>query len=189
MEKISTLQRQSIVNGNMVVNDFNGSKFFQKKSFSKPVIDNLINEGGENFFHYISWHGLANESDMLLLSSRHHYFYDCDDLKGVKTIVNIKMLNLIKHLDSFIHTVNSVTSFKTNFIGCFYDSSAQNHKGLKERIKKRFMNFIDSKVFIEIDKKYVSRLMESNGFKVIDMTEINGITYFRTQNHNYDQKI
>lgn len=36
---------------------------------------------------------------------------------------------------------------------------------------------------MEIDSKDFSRLLESHGFKVLDMTEINGLTYFRTQNH------
>jgi uncharacterized protein Smg (DUF494 family) len=47
---------------------------------------------------------------------------------------------------------------------------------------KKFINFLDSRTEIEIDKKDISRLLESHGFKVIDMTEINGLTYFLTQN-------
>jgi len=44
-------------------------------------------------------------------------------------------------------------------------------------------NFLDAKIDVEIDSKDFSRLLESHGFKVLDMTEINGLTYFRTQNH------
>jgi hypothetical protein len=48
---------------------------------------------------------------------------------------------------------------------------------------KKLINFLDSRIDIEIDSKGISRLLESHGFKIIDMTEINGLTYFRTQNY------
>jgi hypothetical protein len=47
---------------------------------------------------------------------------------------------------------------------------------------KKVINFLDSKIDVDIDRKDFSRLLESHGFKIIDMTEINGLTYFRTQN-------
>jgi hypothetical protein len=50
-------------------------------------------------------------------------------------------------------------------------------------MSKRRINYLDSKIEIETDKIDVSRLLESHGFKVIDMTEINGLTYFRSQNN------
>ncbi len=51
------------------------------------------------------------------------------------------------------------------------------------RLYKRFINFLDAKIDTEVDSSDISRLLESHGFKVIDMTEINGLTYFRSQNH------
>jgi hypothetical protein len=48
---------------------------------------------------------------------------------------------------------------------------------------KKFINFLDSRIDIEIDSKDISKLLESHGFKIMDMTEINGMTYFRTQNY------
>jgi len=50
------------------------------------------------------------------------------------------------------------------------------------RLYKKVINFLDSKIDVDIDSKDFSRLLESHGFKIIDMTEINGLTYFRTQN-------
>jgi hypothetical protein len=72
---------------------------------------------------------------------------------------------------------------KTNFVGCFADRSAQNGVSRTLRLYKRFLNFLDSKIDVEIDSENFSRVLESHGFKVIDMTVINGLTYFRTQNH------
>jgi hypothetical protein len=51
-----------------------------------------------------------------------------------------------------------------------------------QRLSRKFLNFLDSRFDIDIDSNDFSRLLESHGFKIIDMTEINGLTYFRTQN-------
>jgi hypothetical protein len=161
---------------------FTGNNEPSKKTKTSPVIDNLIAEGGENFFPYLKRLGLDDEPNMMVLSSSRHYYYDYSELEGVTTLVNLKKLNLIKHLDSFLQTVGDVISPKTNFIGCFSDRKTQKDIGLTSRMYKRFINFLDSRTDVEIDKKDVSRLLESRGYKVIDMTEINGLTYFRTQN-------
>jgi hypothetical protein len=41
---------------------------------------------------------------------------------------------------------------------------------------------MDSKTDHIIDKKDVSELLKKSGFKVVDMTEINGLTFFYSQN-------
>ena len=182
MEDISTIQKSKIISDKKARTNLKGTKLSSERPITNPIIDNLITEGGENFFHYLNWHGLANESNLLVLSSRHHYYYECNDLKGVTTLINLKKLNLIKHLDSFLHTVYNVLSPDTNFIGCFADKKTQTGERLHSRIYKRFINFLDSRIDISIDKRDVSRLLETHGFQVIDMTEINGLTYFRTKN-------
>jgi len=82
-----------------------------------------------------------------------------------------------------LHTLSNGLSPKTNFVGCFADRKAQKGVSVASRFYKRFLNFLDAKIDVEIDSKDFSRLFESHGFKVLDMTEINGLTYFRTQNH------
>jgi hypothetical protein len=119
----------------------------------------------------------------LVLSSKSHYYYDSEELKEVTTLINLKKLNLIKHLDEFLHTICYGLSPKTNFIGCFSDIKSQKGISLTSRMYKRFINFLDSRIDIEIDSKDISKLLESHGFKIMDMTEINGMTYFRTQNY------
>jgi hypothetical protein len=183
MEDTLILLKSDIFIDKKVRTNFSGNKVTPERNNKNPVIDNLIAEGGENFFHYLNWLGLANEPNMLVLSSRHNYYYDRNDLKGVTTIINLKKLNLIRHLDSFLHIVYNVLSPKTNFIGCFSDKRTQKRIKLPSRMSKRRINYLDSKIEIETDKIDVSRLLESHGFKVIDMTEINGLTYFRSQNN------
>jgi hypothetical protein len=176
MEDISVLHRSDRIIDKKVKRDFNRPKLMPETAKNNPVINELTAKVDENFINYLNWHGLADEPNLLVLSSRFHYYYDNEEL-------NLKKLNLIKHLDDFLHTVNNVLSPKTNFIGCFSDRKTQKGVSVTSRIYKRFINFLDSRIDIEIDKKDILRLFESHGFKVIDMTEINGLTYFRTQNN------
>jgi hypothetical protein len=151
------------------------------KNKRTPSID-LKDEVDENFMNYLSWHGLANEDKLLILSSKLHYYYDYDELREVTTLISLKKLNLVKHLDDFLQSVYGGLSPKANFIGCFADRKSE--KSITARYYKRFINFLDARIDTEIDGRDISRLFESHGFKVVDMTEINGLTYFRTQNLN-----
>jgi hypothetical protein len=183
MEDISVLNRRETLTSRKVRSGVNRTK-------SIPVIDKtprfpskLVAEVDENFLNYLDSHGLTDEDNLLVLSSRLHYYYDYEELKEVTTLINLKKLNLVKHLDDFLHTLCDGLSPRTNFIGCFADTKTQKGVRLTSRLYKRFLNFLDAKSEVKIESKEFSRRLESHGFKVIDMTEINGLTYFRTQNH------
>jgi hypothetical protein len=182
MENISTLKETGKISEKIILRNSERSINKQEKKAENPVISDLIAEGGENFFNYLEWHGLTNEDNMLVLSSRHHYYYDPNELKAITTIINVKKLNLIKHLDTFLHSIEHVLSPESNFIGCFSDWKTQKGAGITSRMYRGFINFIDSRIDVDYDKKDVSKLLESHGFRVMDMTEINGLTYFRAQN-------
>ncbi len=152
-----------------------------KKTSINPAIDDLIAEGDENLLDYVQRHGLANEANLLVLSSKSHYYYDSEELKEVTTLINLKKLNLINHLDEFLQSICSGLSPKTNFIGCFSDRKSQKGISMTSRMYKKLINFLDSRSEIEIDSKDISKLLESVGFKILNMTEINGLTYFLTQ--------
>jgi hypothetical protein len=184
MENISVLEkRRTSTESKSRIN----SNYRQKVSKVVPgkneVPDKLAAEVDENFLNYLHWHGLANEDNLLVLSSKLHYYYDYEELKDVTTLINLKKLNLVKHLDDFLKSLYDGLSPKTNFVGCFADRSAQKGVSKTSRLYKRFLNFLDAKIDVEIDSEDFSRILESHGFKVIDMTVINGLTYFRTQNH------
>lgn len=145
------------------------------------VIGKLLDEGGESFIDFLERNDLTTDPNSLVLPSKLHYFYDSEELSGVTTLITVKKLNLIKNLGDFFHTINTVLNPKANFIGCFSELKDQTRVSYISRIYRRFINFLDSKVDTEIDKKEISLLLESRGFKIIDMTEINGLTYFRSQ--------
>ena len=184
MENISVLEKQSTSNKSKSwINSNDRQKVSNVIPKKNEVPDKLAAEVDENFLSYLNWHGLANEKKLLILSSKLHYYYDYEELKDVTTLINLKKLNLVKHLDDFLKSLYDGLSPKTNFVGCFTDRNAQRGVSRTFRLYKRFLNFLDSKIDVEIDSENFSRVLESHGFKVIDMTVINGLTYFRTQNH------
>ena len=178
MEGALILNKSEIITDRKVWTNFNRIDLLSEESRNNLVVDHLIREGGDNFFFYINGLGLANESNMMILSSRHNYYYDYNDLIDVTILINLKRLNLIKHLNSFLNIVSEALPPKSNFIGCFSDYRSQKRNELPSGMYKGFT----TAAIIEIDKNDVSGLLESYRFKVMDMTEINGLTYFRTEN-------
>ena len=149
-----------------------------------PVIENLLSEGGDDFFQYLTWIGLARESNLMVISSSHNYYYDHNDLRGIKTLINLKKLNQVRHLESFLNTLCRILPAKASFVGCFKNSSNPAN-GLQynnpARLMSGVMNIFDSRPERALSKKGVTKMLEDHKFKVNDITDINGITYFWAQ--------
>jgi hypothetical protein len=182
MENITVFSRSRTSTDKKVRSNVNRPKNISVDREKNLVPDRVSAEVDENFLNYLHWNGLANEDKLLVLSSKLHYYYDYEELKDVTTLINLKKLNLVGHLDDFLQTLYNGLSPKANFVGCFADRKAQKGVSVTSRLYKKFLNFLDAKVDVEIDRKDFSKKLESHGFKIIDMTEINGLTYFRTQN-------
>ncbi|HBE41731.1 MAG TPA: hypothetical protein DDW27_11110 [Bacteroidales bacterium] len=184
MEGNPVLYRADVITTKEMV--YEKSKPWTATNVVNPVHDNLVQEGCGTFLEYLKWLGLAYEPDMLVLSSRHHFFYDQNDMRGVKVLVNLKKLNTIKHLDSFLHILFKVLSSDANFVGCFSDAKNHKRNGSKffktSFLYKRFIDFLDHKTERIMTRSNVEELLDSHGFRVVDMTEINGMTYFNTLN-------
>lgn len=184
MEQTSVLGRNNI-NDTFTKINFDETLLSSDRSRANPVMENILSEGGDDFFQYLNWIGLAKEQNLMVLSSMHHYYYDHNDLKGIKTLISLKRLNQVKHLESFLHTLYRILPSKAYFIGCFRNN---NHNGNRETFCKSakffngLINIFDSKTERSLPKKVVEKLLEEHGFKVNDITDINGMTYFWTQN-------
>src|SRR5450759_5172168 len=170
---------------------------------NNPVFEILTAEGCENFVNYIEWLGLAKDPNLVVLSSQHHYYYDAEEMKNVKTVINLKELNQIKQINSFLHSIFHILPQKSNLIGCFVDNKKQNgfvlsngpsdfhYKRNSDAIENgiassspflsMIYSMIDSKTNKYMSERSVSLLLEDHGFKVLDMTELNGLTYFLAQ--------
>jgi hypothetical protein len=166
------------------------------------AIDSLIDERGEGFYNYVNWLGLAKDPNLVVLSSQHHYFYDPAEMINVKTVINLKELNRIHGIKSHLHSYLHHLPQKSNFIGCFVDNdkingyvlrdnspldSKNNFEDVENSIVSRnpFINMLysimDLKTNTYLSVKKVSSLLEGFGFRVMDMTAHNGLTFFYSQ--------
>jgi hypothetical protein len=165
----------------------------------------LVGEGNEDFYNYLDWLGLVKVSDLLVLTSSHHYYFEVEDLKNIRTVINLKNLNNISRAKDFLHEIFSVLPDKCHFIGRFTDNKKQNifipikktlnpHEGEHLNGESEsgrwhlFLNVlygvIDAKTNKYMSEKSVRSLLEETGLKILDITEFNGITYFCTQKDN-----
>lgn len=157
----------------------------------------------DDFLDFLDQQGIVNETGMLVIPSTHHFFYDAEDLKGVKTVINLKQLNHIREMKVFLQTISDLLPQKSTFVGCFVDNRAQNgfsdkysnlpgqnsekdeayENGIESRIPfiNRMYSFIDSRTNRYLTRRSVITLLEECGLKVVKMTELNGTTYFCTQ--------
>jgi hypothetical protein len=170
---------------------------------SNPVLRTLTNEEGENFANYVEQLGLAKDLDLVVLSSLHHYYYDAEEMINVKTVINLKELNQIKQLKDFLHSIFHILPPDCNLIGCFVNNKKQSgfilntspsdsyYKRNSDAIENgiassspflnMIYNMIDSKTNKYMSERSVSMLLGEHGFKVLDMTEHDGLTYFCAQ--------
>jgi hypothetical protein len=164
----------------------------------------LASEGNENFRNYIEWLGLSRDPKLVVLSSIHHYYYDAEEMTGVGTVVNLKELNHLKDINTFLNSMFLILPPKCYLIGCFVDYKKQNVFSLRKRsigsmeagmseaekngIVSRipFFNTIfkilDAKANKYLSRRLVSQLLTNNGFEIMDMTELEGLTYFCSRN-------
>lgn len=166
------------------------------------VHEKLAGEGHEDFYNYLDWLGLAKKPDLLILTSSHHYYFEIEDLKNIKVVVNLKKLNTIRSPRDFLREIYHVLPPKCHFIGNFTDNRKHNifnsekkspnnseelssedemNPGPWNSFLKIIYDVIDSKTNRYMSEKSVRTLLDETGFKVIDVTEFNGLTYFCTQ--------
>jgi hypothetical protein len=170
---------------------------------TNPIYEKLATEGCANFYNYIDWLGLAKDPNLTILSSSHHYFYDTEDLKEVRVMVNLKQLNHIKQIREFLHNVFHILPHKSYLIGCFFDNKNQNgtffnlfkahnktagqdseiDNGIGSRIPLLSMMYdiLDARTNRYLSKRTVSLMLGDAGLKVLDITELNGLTFFCAQ--------
>ena len=197
IDKLENINNQRI---NALVNLREASVDFVKNN---PGFEILTSENCENFANYIELLGLSKDPNLVVLSSLHHYYYDAEEMMNVKTVINLKELNQVKQIKDFLHSIFHILPMNCNLIGCFVDNKKQNgfvlsngpsdfhYKRNSDAIENGiassspFLNMIysmiDSKTNKYMSERSVSLLLEDHGFKVLDMTELNGLTYFLAQ--------
>jgi hypothetical protein len=126
---------------------------------------------GFSFFRYMRSSGLTGEPGLVILSSHEGADYGRLDLRRARTLISRRRLDLIKHLEMFVSSLVWLLPPETSFVGCFAQEghfSAGRHR--------------------QLSRDRVSALLEGSGLVVIDMKEMNGLTYFhsRKREHGLD---
>jgi hypothetical protein len=164
------------------------------------AIDKLISEGGLDFYNYFRSEDNSFGSNLIVLSAHHHYYYDTEELKKVKSVIFLKKLNRVKEIDSFLKSHLNFLPDQCNVFGCFVNNIKINRYALRIGrtrtdesnisdsiqlgIVSRFpflnmlYSYMDSKTNSYMSEAVVTLLLKVHGFKVINMTESNGLTYF-----------
>jgi hypothetical protein len=173
---------------------------------ASEAIDKLITEGGDSFYNYVDSRGLSNDSSLIMLSSTHHYYYDYNEMNNAKTVVNLKELNLIKEIKSLFYSQLHFLPYSCNFVGCFVNNKKIDRYALRKDLtgrenvrnsdnmelgivsRFRFINMLysmmDSKTNNYLSEENVASMLGVHGFTVIDMKEVNGLTFFHSQKTN-----
>lgn len=167
------------------------------------LFDELDLEVRQSLIDYLDRMGLVKDSGVLVIPSSRHYFYDADDMKGVRTVITLRQLNHIREIKDFLKQITGLLPSESNFIGCFIDNRAQSgltdkngnmpgqqsdraevyENGIESRIPfiNRMYSFIDSRTNRYLTRRSVTNMLKENGLVLVGMTEINGLTYFHTR--------
>lgn len=167
------------------------------------LFEELDMEVRQSLIDYLDRMGLIKESGMLVIPSSRHYFYDADDMKGIRTVITLRQLNHIREVRDFLKQIKELLPENSNFIGCFVDNRSQNgfsdssgnlpgqvtdkaeayENGIESRIPfiNRMYSFIDSKTNRYLTKRAVSNLLKEVGLELVGMTDLKGLTYFHTR--------
>jgi hypothetical protein len=170
---------------------------------NNPLFGNYIPGISEDFSFYLQKLNLAGDPNIVVLSSTNHYYYEAEDLKNVKTLVNVKQLNHINQVREFLDNIFSILPSKSYLVGCFSDNEDQNRLlsdsykpgrkidgqfdpaelGIASRnpFLNMVYNILDIKTNRYLTTKAVTRELEVSGWKVADITIIRGLTYFCAQ--------
>ncbi len=167
------------------------------------LFDELDIEVRQSLIDYLDRKGLIKESGMLVIPSSRHYFYDAEDMKGIKTVITLRQLNHVREVRDFLKQITGLLPLNSNFIGCFIDNRTHTgipektgsmpkqesekaeayENGIESRIPfiNRMYSFIDSRTNRYLTKRAVTNLLKEAGLEIVGMTELKGMTYFHTQ--------
>jgi hypothetical protein len=160
--------------------------FLSRKKSADSYFDEIsyrsTAEIGKNFFGYLKRFNLSGDKNLFVLPTANHYYYDKRELRRVRTVINLRKLNLIDDIDTFLKTIFQFLPPTAKLVGCFSDNrNVFVKEGFFSGLSERLSNLLDLRTVHYLDKNTVYEVLERHGFKVVDMTEIDGLTYFISQ--------
>jgi hypothetical protein len=171
------------------------------------VFAEIVEEVGQEVFNYLERFNLTKESNIIYLSSVHHYLYGLEELKVVDVVLNFRLLNKVPHLWYFMLTMNHILPVNGYFSGCFLDYQREKKAILESKPSMigyimlygyKFFNRIIPQIPVLnkiqlffnhgrlqcLTVEEVRALLHKGGFRIIDMTGIDDVTFFIAQKAN-----
>lgn len=193
-EKVKVMENNVILD-----NRINNENIYEtilkiESKYGKPDLNEISSgltvEDGRNFFHYLKSFNLTKDPDLLILPPNNHYYFDENELRNVRTLINLKNLNLIKELDTFLFTLIRLLPADANFLGYFsYSKFSFSGESLFTGLSTRLTNFLDFRTDHNLDARKLTERFDKYGFRMIDMTEMNGLTFFYSKNHSHASRL
>ncbi|MFO7851452.1 MAG: hypothetical protein ACQERS_05340 [Bacteroidota bacterium] len=176
-----------------------------KGTYREDLYRTLSNDGCEDFYNYIDWLDIAKNLNVIVLPAVKYFYYIPEDLKNTETVINLKPLNLIKDLRSFLVKIYTFLPEYSYFTGYFEDySNGKNQSDEKDKYQPgenadkvisgnkqnrhklswfyKIINILfNTGIKQRLSKKSARSLLEGVGFTVHDITELNGKKYFCAQ--------
>ncbi len=144
----------------------------------------LIASGGVSLFRYLMHAGLFNGRGVIILSKHNRATFGTVDMRRASTLVTLRRLNMVKHLEMFVTSLSRVLPPGTNFIGCFSpennDSIVAERTGGEHPLPDWHFHYGRTDRH-SLNRSKVSELLERNGLRLISMTERKGVTYFHSR--------
>ena len=202
IDKGTVGMNQGIIN-DQTINKVGPKRLSLKDSGLMHLFNEMDRDMRQYLIDYLDRMGLISESGMLVIPSTRHYFYDAEDMKGIRTVITLKPLNHVREMREFLRQIISLLPVKSDFIGCFVDNRNQNgfsekegnmpkhepdkeeayENGIESRIPfiNRMYSFIDSKTNRYLTRRSVTSLLKDVGLELVSMSEMKGMTYFHTR--------
>lgn len=188
-------------------------EIIDEKEYSNPLYDYVADEAGEELALYLEKWGFFRQPNVIFLSSIHHYFYNPEEIEKVQTIINLKQINQTKEVAYFLRTMNRILPLYGFYIGSFFDFKNQKEKTMNGNpsaigyfsylfhvffnrfipripVINRINYFLNQKKIKYWTASEIDHLLDSTGFKTLDIKEIGGRTFFiaekvkQTRNEN-----
>lgn len=146
----------------------------------------LLTSGGVSLFRYLVKTGLFRDPGVVILSPAEHANFGSDDIGRITTLVTLRRLNLVKHLEMFLNCLARILPADANFVGCFSqpdpgDTADGDVGQVQHKSTLSFFVHHDHYESHFLNRGKVSELLERNGLRLVSMAEINGITWFHSR--------
>jgi hypothetical protein len=150
------------------------------------VFHNRNIDKDNNFIEYLSRMGFLGESELLVLSQENNYCFSQSNLKDLKVLVILKRLDKLRHPGTFLNIIGRLVPFGAYLVGCFTpinsfpgEKRAYLHSPYAEKRTTGNYEIISG---LYTGRLNIPGMLVPLGFKIIDTTEIKGLTYISCQN-------